>query len=258
MTTSTESAAPEVLESSATVVLLRDGRPGLEVFLLRRATEAAVLGGVHVFPGGKVDAADQAFDLALLDRSAAELHAALAEPELSMAQAAALHVAALRELFEEAGVLLPASAIAPWSRWITPVVPGMPRRRFDTRFFVALMPSTQTAAVADRESSEGLWVAPRAALEHYWRGDISLAPPQLVTLAHLSRFDVADAAFGAALVRAPRLIHPVCRVDSGARTFFYPGDADHPEREPAFPGVSRLLLRGERFEPVDGFEGFFR
>lgn len=251
------SPVPEGLESSATVVLLRDA-PGLEVFLMRRAVEASVLGGVHVFPGGKVDAADRAFDPARLDRSAGDLHAALAEPELSVAQAVALHVAALRELLEEAGVTLPVSAVAPWSRWITPVIPDMPRRRFDTRFFVAKIPATQTAAVSDRESTEGCWLAPRAALEGYWRGDIVLAPPQLVTLAHLSRFAQPDAAFDDAQARAPRLIHPVCRVDSGARIFCYPGDADHPEREPAFPGVSRLLLCGERFEPIDGFEGFFR
>jgi 8-oxo-dGTP pyrophosphatase MutT (NUDIX family) len=54
---------------AATVMVVRDGPRGLEVLLVRRHGNSGVLGGVHVFPGGKLDAADQAVDLALLDRS---------------------------------------------------------------------------------------------------------------------------------------------------------------------------------------------
>lgn len=277
------------LEVAATVVLLRDGAQGLEVFLMRRAIEASVLGGVHVFPGGKLDAAD-ARAVHRLDRDAGELHAALGEPELTAQVAAAIHVAALRELFEEAGVLLAASSegpwqpkgrvppsrdvpfdtmldtldlrlssslLAPWSRWITPVIPSVPRRRFDTRFFVAKMPLGQTADVADHESTLGCWLGPRKALEMYWQRDIDLAPPQIITLAHLARYATADAAFAAARATLPRLIHPVHVEVDTARVFCYPGDAAHGERERAFPGVSRLVLRNERFEPLDGFEAFF-
>ena len=279
--------APDRLEVAATVVLLRDGAQGLETFLMRRAIEASVLGGVHVFPGGKLDAAD-AQSVHRLDRNADDLHAALGEPELSAPVAAAIHVAALRELFEEAGVLLamgpdglwqPAgslprdvpfesmldalglnlssSLIAPWSRWITPVIPNMPRRRFDTRFFVARMPPGQTADVADHESTIGRWLGAREALELYWRRDIELAPPQIITLAHLSRYASADAAFEAARATPPRLIHPVHVEVDTERVFCYPGDAAHGDRERAFPGVSRLVLRDGRFEPFDGFEAFF-
>lgn len=288
---------PERLEMAATVVLLRDGPRGLETFLMRRALQATVLGGVHVFPGGKLDTAD-VLSVHRLDRQADDLHASLGEADLSSQLAAAIHVAALRELFEESGVLLAngldgpwqpfgrtagsapvatplardvpfeamldalrldlsSSLIAPWSRWITPVIPNMPRRRFDTRFFVARMPVGQTAEVADRESTIGHWLGAREALEMYWRRDIELAPPQIVTLAHLSRYASADAAFDAACATRPRLIHPVAIELDAARVFCYPGDVAHGDRVRAFPGVSRLIMREGRFEPVDGFEAFF-
>ena len=90
---------------SATVVLLRDTPGGLEVFLLKRHGLSDVLGGAYVFPGGKMDAEDAGF-AGQLDQPAAFLAGALAEPELSEAEAAALYVAAIREMFEETGVLL--------------------------------------------------------------------------------------------------------------------------------------------------------
>src|SRR5687767_4060956 len=89
---------------SATVVMLRDGAAGLEVFLIKRHGLSDVLGGAYVFPGGKVDAEDRDL-LHRLDRPAPELHAALGEPDLEPADAAALFVAAVREVFEETGVL---------------------------------------------------------------------------------------------------------------------------------------------------------
>src|SRR5947207_8424012 len=88
---------------SASVVMLRDGGAGLEVFLLKRHGLSDVLGGAYVFPGGKVDAQDAMH--ARLDRGAAELQAALHEPQLAPAEAAAIFVAALRETLEETGVL---------------------------------------------------------------------------------------------------------------------------------------------------------
>ena len=93
--------------ASATVVLLRDDpKNSLQVFLLRRHTASAVLGGAYVFPGGKLDEADCAPDLhACLDSSPQALHSALGEPDLSPHTAAGLYVAAVREALEECGVL---------------------------------------------------------------------------------------------------------------------------------------------------------
>jgi len=88
---------------AATVVVLRDSSAGPEVFMVRRHADTAFMGGAHVFPGGRVDQADRGGDAAWCDGIA---HAAAQLPDLAAADAVAYHVAAARELFEEAGVLL--------------------------------------------------------------------------------------------------------------------------------------------------------
>ena len=88
---------------ASTVVLLRPGYP-FEVFLVRRSDSIAFMGGAHVFPGGRVDAADYIDHLeTTIDGMTA---AAARMPDVPPEAAVAHHVAALRELFEEAGVLL--------------------------------------------------------------------------------------------------------------------------------------------------------
>jgi 8-oxo-dGTP pyrophosphatase MutT (NUDIX family) len=92
---------------SASVVLLRDSAQGLQVLLLRRHQASNVLGGAHVFPGGKLDLADQSPALlAKLSQDVSTLHQRLAEPDLSKERAAGLFVAAIREAFEECRILL--------------------------------------------------------------------------------------------------------------------------------------------------------
>jgi 8-oxo-dGTP pyrophosphatase MutT (NUDIX family) len=88
---------------AATVVVLRDSSNGPEVFMVRRHADTAFMGGAHVFPGGRVDQADHDGNESWCDGIA---HAALQLPDLPAAGAVAYHVAAARELFEEAGVLL--------------------------------------------------------------------------------------------------------------------------------------------------------
>src|SRR5205085_11546932 len=101
------------VRASATVVMLRDGPSGLEVFLVERHGLSDVLGGVYVFPGGKLDEDDGDAELhAMLDRSPAQLQQALGEADLPAREAAALFVAALRETFEESGVLFAEGADA--------------------------------------------------------------------------------------------------------------------------------------------------
>ena len=268
---------------SATVVLLRDGEAGLEVFLLRRHGQSDVLGGAYVFPGGKLDREDAAW-ADRLDRSSPELHALLAEPELPPAEAAGLFVAAIREVFEETGVLfanvlpaqaremwtalrqglrfdellaplgptLAASALQPWSRWITPTLGSVGRKRFDTRFFIATVPSGQHPTHDEHEATESLWLPPRAALTQYWEGRIELAPPQIMSLAHLARHRDVDAVFAAARARKPPCIRPQPVDVEGVRVLCYPGDPGHTEREQVLPGPTRLSWRNKRFEPDAG------
>lgn len=280
------------VRASATVVMLRDGPSGLEVFLVKRHGLSDVLGGAYVFPGGKLDTEDADPTLhAMLDRSPAQLHAALGEPDSTPEQAAALFVAALRETFEESGVLfavgataqsagrachamreglsfaqvlhgtnlrLRASDLVPWSRWITPVVGGVVRKRFDTRFFLARVPDGQEPIHDEREAIESLWLTPAAALEQYRAGAIQLAPPQIMSLAHLSRHPGAASAMAEAASRTPPLVHPESIEEAGVRVLCYPGDARHSVPARALPGPTRLRYVGGRFEPPGGLDALLK
>jgi 8-oxo-dGTP pyrophosphatase MutT (NUDIX family) len=209
---------------ASTLILLRDAAGGPEVLMLKRHGLSDVLGGAFVFPGGKVDEDDARLDVAAhLDATAEALHARLGEPGIGTATAAGLYVAALRETFEEAGVLLghglaPAAcadasarlragvsfnallaefglrlavnALLPWSRWITPE--RSLNKRFDTRFFVARLPEESIACHDGHETVQSAWLRPRTALEIYWDGGMTLAPPQIMTLAALARHGVSS------------------------------------------------------------------
>lgn len=275
--------------AAATVVMLRDTPDGLEVFLLKRHGNSDVLGGAYVFPGGKVDAADAGL-AAHLNQSPAELHAALGEAELDLPTATSFYAAALREAFEESGVLFATDAdaaqlqqaaallragqsfgdmlaqltlrldtrsVLPWSRWITPRMPSVSNKRFDTRFFVAAVPAQQTARHDDYEATESIWLSPRLALQQYWDGQISLAPPQIMSLAHLARHASVASVLTEAQRRLPPVILPESFDDNGMRVICYPGDERHPVAVRALPGPTRLHFRNRRFEPHSGFEGLF-
>lgn len=243
---------------AASIVLLRDAPAGLEVFLLERHTASADLGGAYVFPGGKLDAGD--CDLALataLQLDPEQLRANLGEPETPPLQAFGLYAAALRETREEAGVQLDGSQIHPWSRWITPQIPAFRSKRFDTRFFVARIPPDQTASHDNYEATHSLWLSPREALVRYWNGEIAFAPPQIMGLAHLARHASAKSVIEEAQSRQPPLILPHSLAVDGVRMMCYPGDPEHPVRQRALPGPTRLFLRQRRFEPQGAFEEFF-
>jgi 8-oxo-dGTP pyrophosphatase MutT (NUDIX family) len=284
--------------ASATVVLLRDEpEKGLEVFLLRRHTASAVLGGAYVFPGGKLDEADCAPDLhAYLDSSPPALHSALGEPELLPLTAAGLYVAAVREALEECGVLFARSGavdalahdahqrrqwqqalhdgqgfanvlqhgglrvdthhLAPWSRWITPVQPSVSNKRFDTRFFVAVLPAGQHPIHDNIEAIDSVWLTPLEALTRYWAGDLPLAPPQIMTLVSLLPHADTASVLQAAKAQKPALILPEAFDDAGVRTLCYPGDPRHSVPQRAMRGPTRLRFVAGRFEPITGFEEF--
>ena len=280
---------------AATVIMLRDSKSdgqGLEVFLIKRHLNSNVLGGVFVFPGGKVDKLDAELDTATyLNQPVAELHRALNESDTDALIAASLYIAAVREVFEESGILfaegathahadratamlregktfgavladmslrLQTSSLAPWSRWITPVSPSVMNKRFDTRFFVAVAPAGQVAAHDNFEATESMWLKPRAALEQHRDGLIEMAPPQIMTLAHLSRFGSVASAMADARSRMPPVIQPEPFEIDGNRVICYPGDERHSVRERAMPGPTRLRYRNKLFEPVEGFEALFK
>ena len=282
---------------AASVVMLRDGGQGLEVLLMRRHADSSVLGGAYVFPGGKVDAGDSAPGLlARLDCPPGQLHPQLGEAALAADSAAAFFVAAAREAFEESGVLYARDArgqpldeaaqhagftalhqgqpfgqwlaeralrldtreLAPWSRWITPRRPSIMNKRFDTRFFLAAVPSGQQARCDDFEVTEARWLTPRQALRQYRDHAIDMAPPQIISLLHLLQYPGVAQAMSAARARRPALIAPEPVETAETRVLCYPGDPGHSLRERALPEPvpTRMVWRGKRFEPPQGFGQF--
>ncbi len=279
--------------AASTVVLLRDQADGLEVLLVRRHGQSEVLGGAYVFPGGKLDAQDCQVDAAHLDQSPADLHRRLGQADLDLPSAAGLHVAALRETFEECALLLhetalpaqehtqmgqalrqelaagqafaPAMAaiglaplqtrlIQPWSRWISPRMPSMSKRRFDTRFFVAMAPPHQHARHDEHEITEAVWLRPEQAIRRYWEGHMMLANVQLITLMELARFSTARQALELARQRKPMVIQPEPHDIDGQRVVCYPGDPGPPVQQAAWRGPTRMTYRNGRFEPEGGLQ----
>ena len=277
--------------AAATVVMLRDTAQELQVLLIKRHDKSDVLGGAHVFPGGKVDPGDpQLIHAQALDQTPDALHRRLNEPDLSATEAAAIFVAAARETFEESGILLAhgasaaqtltarvmlraghdfasvlastglrlaTSALLPWSRWITPQVPSVMRKRFDTRFFVAAMPAQQTAMHDEHEATASVWLTPRTALSRYWANDIELAPPQIMSMVQLARHPNVQSVLDAAGAQSPPTIAPEPHDQDGVRIMCYPGDPRHSAPMRALSGPTRLLYRNRRFEPESGFDAFF-
>jgi len=268
------------IRDAATVLLLRDRPSGeFEVLMVRRHGQSGFMAGAHVFPGGKLDPADSASNVlaSVTGRSAEGARVALGENGLSGETALGLFVAALRETFEEAGVLLADHAtgtdlvaarnslhagtafagvlnslsatlrldrIVPFSRWVTPAVEP---RRFDTRFFVARVEASQHAEHDRRETTEHAWLTPREAIDATLRHEILLPPPTLKSLLELSEFGSAEAVLTAAAARRPPYVCPVIQEVDGALTVLLPGDPLHPEAVPELAGSTRLVLEHGRF-----------
>ena len=223
------------------MVLARDAGDGIEVFLLERAAEMAFAAGMSVFPGGGVDAGDR--EPGVVDPATGER--AGRTWGLDPGDAAAVLACAVRETYEETGVLLatpveggtgprvpddarerlvardtglgPVLAAAglaarpdllvPWARWITPE--SLPRR-YDTCFFVAAVPPGQDP---DGQTSEAIgsgWCAPADALRQWDEGLRALMPPTWAVLGELAAHAEkgVDALLALAADRRPRAVTP--------------------------------------------------
>ena len=150
-----------VPRQAATVILLRGGADALEVLLVKRTPHARFMGGVWVFPGGAVDASEGEGD-------------------------AAHRVAAVRELEEEAGIVVAdPGALVKFSRWITPA-------EVVVRFFLAALPDGQEATIDGDEIVDEGWFTPAGALAAHERGHIALVFPTIKHLQQLAGFASAD------------------------------------------------------------------
>jgi 8-oxo-dGTP pyrophosphatase MutT (NUDIX family) len=218
------------MHPAATVLLLREQPSGLEVLMMRRASAVAFMGGMWVFPGGRLELADQSPEAIARTRPAgperppAQLRTMLGE-SLDPGSSIGLHVAACREAFEEAGVLL---AVTPTGEpcelerverlrsrreevtsdagafvrmletedlrldtgrlvyWSHWITPSLEPKRFDTRFFVAPLPPGQEASADLSELTEHAWINPASIAEAVERGEIKVVPPTLLTLEDLA------------------------------------------------------------------------
>jgi 8-oxo-dGTP pyrophosphatase MutT (NUDIX family) len=182
---------------AATVILLRGGGDGLEVLLVRRTPAARFMGGVWVFPGGAVDAGEGDGD---------DAHRA----------------AALRELSEEAAITIDdPGVLVKFSRWITP---AQVRIRFDTHFFLAVLPPGQVPRIDGQECVDLGWFTPQAALDAHGKGEIALVFPTIKHLEQLSEFSSADMLLAHARERDVQPVQPKVFLDGEVARLLLPGD----------------------------------
>lgn len=228
-------AEPAATRPAATIVLLRDGDESVEVLLMRRNRNAGFVPGAYVFPGGRVDGTDATPEaLGRLDGltvEGAEVRLALpgAEPP-----AIGYYLAALREAFEETGILIarrpdgtapPTAASSPDVDAVRDdvmedrigfgealdrlgcrldgrsveylahwITPLVEPRRYDTRFFAARVTGDTQPIVDPREMTDALWISPRRALERYADGRLPMVFPTIKTLEQLAPHPDADTA----------------------------------------------------------------
>ncbi len=245
---------------AATVMLLREGEGGMEVFMIVRHEKSDVHAGALVFPGGRVDPED--YELAV--------DSSVFPPQDGVdAAMAALRVAAVRETFEECGVLLARArgekglvgagrlreieaahraalmrgersfgailaaenlvlapdTLAYFANWITP---ERRPKRFDTHFFLAAAPSDQVALHDGYEAVDSVWISPAAATERAAAGIYQLRFPTQMNLQKLGRNQTPAAALAAA--RATRVVTVMTRPEktvNGVRILRIPLEADY-------------------------------
>ncbi len=247
---------------AATLVLLRDANPGVEVLLMQRHRASKFAGGDFVFPGGKIEVDDNPDDAAAwcegLDPERAAARIGLAgDPKTALGN----WIGAIRETFEEVGVLLAYGASGGWARldaarfaehqqacnadnkafWTMVkqerfklatdrlayfahwITPEESPYRYDTRFFVAPMPDGQTPVADPREVIDMRWLSPRGAIDAFKRGEISLRNPTVQNLKLVDHASVEDA-LAALKDRDVPTIRPRVIMEGDTRKILMPGD----------------------------------
>jgi len=203
---------------AATVIVVRDGRAGPEVLMLKRNSKLA-FGGMWVFPGGRVDPAD------------------VPDGEAPDGVAAARRAAA-REAVEEADLRVPEADLVLFSRWTPP--PEAPKR-FTTWFFVAAAPEGGEVTVDGGEIHEHEWVGAAEMLRRRDAGEVELAPPRWVSLWRLLQAGTVEHALDEA--RTAEVEHFVTRVAAlgDRRATVWQGDAAYTTGDLEAPGGRHRL-----------------
>ncbi|GAC1357191.1 MAG: NUDIX hydrolase [Ktedonobacteraceae bacterium] len=254
---------------ASTVMLLRDtiaeqGKNEIEVFMVRRVVQSEFMPDIYVFPGGSVSADDR---LAEQTEGVYEPVTPLAtDPEGRTALGSGARAAAIRELFEEANVLLAhreGTVLAINEETVTRfadyrqafnarkgslvemaraehlvlatnslayfahwITPEGMPKRFDTHFFVAAAPSEQEALYDNLETSDGVWIRPTDALERFQREQFPIAFPTFHQLRDLSAFHTVQEAIQATATRYVAMHIPILHAHDGAVRVSLPEDPD--------------------------------
>ncbi len=223
------------INPAATVILVRENSGRIEVYLMKRSTRSGFMGGLYVFPGGRVDPEDRGMDTwePHLDVPGSWIRSNLTTMGLRFEDALGFSIAAIRETLEEAGVFLVVMGektgndiekicsyrldrnlepgwfkktieeenwvleLSRLKKWSHWITPAQMKKRFDTRFFMVPMPKAQQCRPDNKETLHGIWLEPAKALELNLSGDIPLSPPTVVTLTQ-----IADTGHWAALEAA--------------------------------------------------------
>ena len=255
---------PSEARPAATIIIIRDSSTGPEVLMLKRSGRAGFFPNAWVFPGGRVDTSDH---------NTPSTGSAIGIAETDQAFA----IAAIRETYEEAGIWLgqgvpgnglrdalnqrttslpdsglvaDLSRLALWSWWITPEVEP---KRYDTRFFVALLTNDEATDVHcdEVETVEHRWVRPSEAVKEAEAGTFFLAPPTYLTLCELAACSQAKDVFKQAQQRIVRPIIPRLDMKDGQWTVVLPGDPSYPDEHPV-SGPTKVEFRDGRWWQSSG------
>ncbi|MFI6563693.1 NUDIX hydrolase [Streptomyces sp. NPDC050534] len=250
---------PVVPKRAATVMLLKDTGRGPAVHMLRRRASMAFAGGAYAYPGGGVDPRDDEHHVRWAGPTRAWWANRLGVDE---AAAQAIVCAAVRETYEEAGVLLAgpsASSVVgdttgeDWEAdraalvardfsfaefldrrglvlrsdllgaWTRWITPEFESRRYDTWFFVAALPDGQRTRNASTEADRTVWIRPPEAAEGYDKGELLMMPPTVATLRQLLPYGTAAEALAAAPGRDMTAVLARARLEGGEIVLSWPG-----------------------------------
>ncbi|MGB8345489.1 MAG: hypothetical protein WCD86_11435 [Ktedonobacteraceae bacterium] len=255
---------------ASTIMLLRDqsaaaSGQGVEVFMVRRVIQSDFMPDVYVFPGGSISNSDR--DAEQSDGLCRPISSGRADPEGRTALGTGVRAAAIREVFEEAGVLLAYhdeqilaisdAEVAPYQRYREAfqqrqgsliemalaerlilatdqlhyfahwITPAGMPKRFDTHFFIAIAPARQEAAYDRLETSAGAWINPAAALADYERGEFPLVFATIHQLRDLAAFSSVQEALAFTETHHVPVRMPILEQENGATRVYLPDDAEH-------------------------------
>lgn len=240
--------------AAATVVLLRDAAPGFDLLLLERHGDTAFAGGAMVFPGGRVDPGDLAvvgdpkigrgFDALDPVDAAARVAAAretfeeadvvlstgpAIDPDIRADWRARLNAAAATygDFLEAVGHVLDAAALIPFAHWVPPAAAKI-SRRFDTRFYLVVLPAGETVAPDGHEAVTAHWTTAATAISRADAGEIGLLFPTRRNLERLAQYPDLSGLLTVTQARAVTLIQPAIVERDGAMWLTIPADCDYP------------------------------